>query len=46
MKITEEEFRQNREEHRWIDQRDIGDLIMFVIGMALLTLILYGLKYG
>jgi len=48
MKITEEEFEENRRESRkfYINQTLLVNTIKFIAGIALMTLILYGLRYG
>jgi len=46
MKTTEEEFAENRRLHRWIDRADLEDIIKLVAGLAVMCLILYGLRYG
>ena len=39
MKITEEEFAENRRLHRWIDQKTINDLAKLAVGIGILMLI-------
>ena len=46
MKITEEEFAENRRLYRWIDPSTLTDIIKLIAGLALMILILYGLRYG
>ena len=46
MKITEEEFAENRRLHRWIDQKTLNDLVKLVVGIGILMLIrLFMLHY-
>jgi len=47
MKITEEEFAENRRLHRWIDQKTLDDLVKLVVGIGILMLIrLFILHYS
>ena len=39
MKITEEEFAENRRLNRWIDQKTINDLAKLAVGIGILMLI-------
>jgi len=39
MKITEDEYAENRRLHRWITQKTVNDLIKLAAGIAILILI-------